>query len=79
MRWIDEKMAEEAVIIARRRALNIPADATADEPGQDPQHNGAMGPKVRSGAMTRDEAAAQAATGDDHEAHMRRIIDEVMA
>lgn len=63
LRFIDEKMAEEAVIIERRRALNMPADASSDEPGQAAVDNGAMGPAVRDGSMTRDEAASRARTG----------------
>jgi hypothetical protein len=55
-----EIRAEE---IRRVRALNIPADADLQSPGQTPSANGAMGSKVRDKEMTRDEAA-QAATGN---------------
>lgn len=58
-----DKMAEEARFIEKRRALNVPADATVDEPGQDAAKNGAMGPKVRDGEMTRDEANEAARKG----------------
>lgn len=63
LRILDENMRVEALRITRQRALNIPADATADEPGQGPAQNGAMGPPVRDGKMTKDEAAAQAVDG----------------
>lgn len=63
MERIDRNMDEEAVVIKRRRELNIPADATADEPGQSPEQNGAMGPPVRDGKMSKDDAAEQARTG----------------
>lgn len=64
MARIRESMAEEAIIVEERRKLNAPADGgSPEEPGQDPAANGAMGPAVRDGKMTRDEAAAQAATG----------------
>ena len=64
---IADNMAAEAAYIEERRALNIAEDATAEEPGQDPAQNGAMGPKVRDGRMTRDEAADVARTGADPE------------
>lgn len=63
MAYIDEKMEEEAIIVERRRALNMSEDASVDEPGQDPAANGAMGPKVRDGEMTADEAAEKAVNG----------------
>lgn len=62
-RELDENMAAEAEFVRRRRALAIPEDVTVDEPGQDAADNGAMGPKVRDGEMTKDEAADQAAKG----------------
>lgn len=60
---LDENMAVEAEFVRRRRALQIPEDVSVDEPGQDAAVNGAMGPKVRDGEMTKDEAADQAAKG----------------
>jgi hypothetical protein len=60
---IDEKMAEEALYIERRRALNVAKDASADEPGQSAEKNGAMGPAVRDGKMSKDEAAERADKG----------------
>jgi hypothetical protein len=60
---ITRNMADEAVYITQRRALNIADDASVETPGQNPKTNGAMGPKVKSGEMTRDEAAAQAKDG----------------
>lgn len=64
MAYIDEKMQEEALLVEKRRALNAPAGGTTpEEPGQDPAMNGAMGPAVRDGEMTRDEAAAMAERG----------------
>lgn len=43
--------------VERIRSLNMSKDASSDEPGQSPEENGAMGPKVRDGKMSRDEAA----------------------
>jgi hypothetical protein len=64
MARIRAAMAEEAIIVEERRKLNAPADGgSPEEPGQSPQQNGAMGPKVRDGEMTRDEAADEAAEG----------------
>lgn len=63
MEYIDGRMAEEAVIIMRRRALNIAEDATSHAPGQDPVSNGAMGPMVRDGKLSRDHAAMMAEHG----------------
>jgi hypothetical protein len=60
---VREALDEEAIYIELRRALNTPADATAEEPGQSPEQNGAMGPAVRDGHMSRDEAAEQASEG----------------
>jgi hypothetical protein len=59
---LEQNMEAEAEFIKRRRALNVSEDANNQEPGQDAAVNGAMGPAVRDGEMTRDEAA-QAATG----------------
>lgn len=67
MEFIDQKMKEEAVIVEQRRALNIPADYTSDQPGSSAEENGAMGPKVRDGEISRDEAA-DSATGGDRDA-----------
>lgn len=61
---INRNMEDEAVYIAQRRALNIAEDANVNQPGQDPQSNGAMGPAVRDGKMSKDEAAMQAESGD---------------
>lgn len=63
MAFIREKMGEEAIVVEARRTLNAPADASPDTPGQVAAANGAMGPAVRDGAMSRDEAAEQARTG----------------
>lgn len=60
---IKRTMREQAEVIKLQRELNLPADATAEEPGQSPEKNGALGPKVKSGAMSKDEAAEQARTG----------------
>ena len=60
MEYIDDRMAEEAVIVEKRRALNIAKDVSSDAPGQSPADNGRMGPAVRDGKMTRDEAARMA-------------------
>lgn len=45
-RWVD-----------KMRALNQANDADASKPGQSPEDNGRMGPAVRDGSMSRDEAA----------------------
>lgn len=60
---INRNMADEAVYIGQRRALNIADDANVAQPGQDPKSNGAMGPAVRDGKMSRDAAAGAAKDG----------------
>jgi hypothetical protein len=45
------------------RRLNISGDNTTREPGQDARANGAMGPAVRDGVMSKDEAAERARGG----------------
>jgi hypothetical protein len=57
---VERNMDAEAEYIKRRRALNIPEDANTAEPGQSPSENGKMGPMVRDGVMSKDEAAEQA-------------------
>jgi hypothetical protein len=52
-----------AKVIELMRSLNIHTDANAENPGQSPQANGAMGQKVRDGEMSKDEAADQAKAG----------------
>jgi hypothetical protein len=59
-----EKSEEESVVVAKQRALNMPADADGENMGQNPSANGAMGPRVRDGEMSRDEAAERAENGD---------------
>lgn len=66
--YIELRMAEEAVIVLRRRALNIPADVVTQQPGEDPEFQGALGPAVRDGQMSRDKAANIATGGDVHTA-----------
>jgi hypothetical protein len=61
--YLNEKAREQAIVIARQRALNMPKDATQGESGQDAANNGAMGPKVRDGEMTKEQAAEKAKTG----------------
>ena len=56
-------MADEAFFVEQRRALQIHKDATVDEAGQDARDNGSMGPKVRDGEMTKDQAALMGRTG----------------
>lgn len=60
---INRNMADEAVYIGQRRALNIDEQASVDEPGQNPKANGAMGPAVRDGKMSRDDAATKSKSG----------------
>lgn len=61
--YAESRMEEEAWYIEKRRALGISGEATSATPGQPQEQNGAMGPAVRDGHMTKDEAAAQAHTG----------------
>jgi hypothetical protein len=49
-----------AAVVELMRSLNIRTDANLDEPGQTPKANGEMGPAVRDGHMTRDQAAEMA-------------------
>jgi hypothetical protein len=67
---LEQNMEAEAEFIKRRRALNVSEQADNQQPGQSPEANGAMGPKVRDNEMTKDEAADQATGGppeDDDE------------
>lgn len=77
LKWIDEKMKQEAVYIARRRALNISEDANSKEPGQSPEANGAMGPAVRDGKISKDDAAKAAKQGEepDYDAIIREVLN----
>jgi len=52
-----------ADFIELQKTLGIRTDANADEPGQTQEENGAMGPEVRDGKKTKDEAAEQAVVG----------------
>lgn len=73
---VDRNLAAEAEYILRRRALNIPDDADVNNPGQNPADNGALGPAVRDGLISKDDAAA-AATGagpTDVESIAREIL-----
>jgi hypothetical protein len=56
-------MEDEAKYIELRRAMGIDTNASATEPGQPQEQNGAMGPAVRDGKMTGDQAAEQATKG----------------
>jgi hypothetical protein len=64
----DEEAQQEIVrnakarawVVDLMRALNVRTDGNVTEPGQTPEQNGAMGPPVRDGNMTRDEAADRA-------------------
>jgi hypothetical protein len=60
---IERDMDDEARYIELRRAKGIDTNASATQPGQSQALNGAMGPAVRDGKMTGDQAAAQATTG----------------
>ena len=46
--------------VKEMRALNQAKDVDADKPGQSPEDNGRMGPAVRDGEMSRDDAAQRA-------------------
>jgi hypothetical protein len=63
LEYVMGRMQEEATYIELRRSLGISGEATVEEPGQAQALNGAMGPKVRDGHMSKDEAAEQATTG----------------
>lgn len=56
----ERNLTVHARAIEMMRALNMTQNAQPSMPGQDPQANGAMGPPVRDGEMTKDEAAAKA-------------------
>jgi len=59
-----EQMADdEAWFIEMQKQHGIRTDANVDEPGQTQEENGAMGPEVRDGKKTKDEAAEQAVVG----------------
>lgn len=58
--FLMEKALEFGWWLEMFRKLNIRNDASPESPGQTPQENGAMGPPVRDGEMTRDQAASQA-------------------
>lgn len=60
---VDKRLAEEAWYVERRRALGISGDFGPATPGQTQQANGAMGPAVRDGLMTKDDASKQSETG----------------
>lgn len=60
---MERNIADRAQWLEHTRAMDAALDATTEEPGQSPQRNGAMGPKVRDGQMTKDEAAEQARSG----------------
>ncbi len=52
---------EDVAELARMRMQhNLRADANVGEQGQDPEVNGAMGPRVRDGNLSRDDAADRA-------------------
>ncbi len=60
---------------SRFRELNMPKGADISDAGQTPEANGAMGPPVRDGAMSKDDAAAKAATGTkDLRALARKLL-----
>lgn len=60
---IKRNIESYAWLVKELRARNISLDAQAGEPGQNAQANGAMGPAVRDGEMTRDEAEEASRTG----------------
>lgn len=67
---VDRNLEVEAEYIRRRVERNIPADGNVMAPGQNPEANGAMGPMVRDGMMSKDQAAMKA-TGDNNAAKSR--------
>lgn len=75
--WAELKanMDAEAEFIKQRRALNIAEDANNQEPGQDAAANGAMGPAVRDGEMSKDEAASAASGDEDMDAIARGLLN----
>lgn len=60
---IERDMDDEARYIELRRAKGIDTNASATEPGQSQEQNGANGPAVRDGKKTGDQAAAEAKQG----------------
>jgi hypothetical protein len=60
---MNRNIADRGVWMEQIRAMNAALDATTQEPGQAAQQNGANGPKVRDGEMTKDEAAEHARKG----------------
>lgn len=59
---LERNLKAETKWVEKKRALEIPKDANAREAGQDPADNGALGPLVRDGMMSKD-AAAEIAKG----------------
>lgn len=60
---IERNIESYAWLVETLRARNISLNADAGQPGQDARTNGAMGPAVRDGTMTRDAADEAARTG----------------
>lgn len=65
---LEDNIETQSQWVEKIRALNMSQKADAAEPGQSPEENGRMGPKVRDKEMTADEAADQAKGGDTTEA-----------
>jgi hypothetical protein len=62
-REFERNLAVEARRIEMQRALQMSPTMTMEAPGQNAQANGALGPQVRDGQMTGDEAAKKAEGG----------------
>lgn len=60
-----QNLADRSLKIQMLRELNMTATASPDMPGQNAQQNGALGPQVRDGNMTKTEAALVAEAGSD--------------
>lgn len=62
--YFQHNLEVEVERVKRMRALNMAPDASPSMPGQNPQQQGALGPAVRDGLLSKQDAAALAATGD---------------
>jgi hypothetical protein len=76
---INRNMADEAVWLEQRKALNISEDANALQPGQTAKENGAMGPAVRDKKMSKDEAADNATGGEQAKPKPKAAIGDLAA
>lgn len=74
---IEARAREQAAIYMIQRAVNAPRSNDVTKPGQSPEDNGRMGPMVRDGAMTRDDAAMDA-KGDGKSPDLRALAMRIL-